>query len=114
MWNKDYCPICRTKLEILKSVYGKAYSSRMSCPIINQNPYLKTHFLINHQDGKIVYESLTLETFSIDSYPAYDATNIYQLKNRSYSFIMEIPYLQIDYDNLDKVREKLRIYTLFS
>ena len=120
MWNKDYCPICDFKLEVdtdpfLVYTTITLFTSCLGvfCPILSEGPN-RTHFRINYEGDQIIYELIIIGTFLLDLYPTYNITNIYAFKDNRSSFMAMIPYLKIDYNNLDKVREKLKLYTLFS
>jgi len=118
MWDKDYCPICKAKLIFIHFAEESIYESYWYC---QQEPVLdirstKTpvyHFKAIRREDEPYYESFLFYPFYIDSYEDYSNIYKYDSKNDIH-FIMELPYLDLHWDQLDKVVQKLKTYVIMS
>ena len=124
MWNEKYCPICAKEMKVSTHsntddpFYILQCPTKFKIPISTQAPPMvydgitSTHFEIEIRNGKTFYEHLKIWPYSIQSYD--DETNIYQINSKLYTnFIVAIPYMEIPWDNLDKLISKIKTYTVF-
>ena len=119
------CPICGEQLFEYgsKECYSahRAYNKETmsKCPqselIIERGKYhLEPHFKVEARDGVSHYETFFIYPYVVQSYD--DVSNIYIFLKDKYSkkFLMEVPYLDLPWNNKEKVLNKLKLYTLFS
>lgn len=126
MWNEAYCPICAKEMKVANGEVGDVLyvlrcptplkipdNVRIRAPSIVAQNVMSSHFEIEVRDGKTFYENLKLWPYHIVSYE--DETNFYTIDNMLRArFIVAIPYMEIPWDNLDKLITKIKTYTIFS
>lgn len=125
MWKERTCPICGKEMQI---EYGADYEPvyMLRCPTQLELPtgmvrpkfgikgdFVKSHFESQYEHDEPEYECYKLYPFIIQSYN--NASNIYVLDQRlNRHFVAETPYLELPWNDLDKVIKKLKTYTVFS
>ena len=125
IWSGRTCRICHLKMEIeygadyepiymLRCLTPPALPEHMARPKfgIKGNTF-KSHFEVQWENNEPVYECAKVYPFMIQSYK--DVSNLYVFDARLNSrFIAETPYLELPWDDMDRLVTKLKTYTVFS
>ncbi len=126
IWQYKDCPMCGCDLKIIQGdpndpLYLMRCPTKQDLPqmyftlsqgglILNE---LMSHFEIEVQNHKPVYQVVRVYPYSVKSYN--DVSNIYMYDFKLNSrFVAETPYLDLPWNNKEKIIQKLSLYTLFS
>ena len=126
IWQYKDCPMCGCELEVVQGdpndpLYLMRCPTKQDIPdlhftlaqgglILNE---LMSHFDLEFQNHKPIYQVVRIYPYSIKSYD--DVSNIYRYDFKlNSSFIAETPYLDLPWDDKEKIIQKLSLYTLFS
>lgn len=133
MWNYRDCPLCGKELEVKDGdphdpIYLLRCSTPLSVPseitdsvdpafpLVSSSYHrdqLSSHFEVEYQNHKPFHQKARIYPFIIESYE--DVTNIYKYDDDLlHHFIVETPYLELPWDNQEKIIKKLLTYTIFS
>lgn len=119
MWEGTQCPVCN--IEMTRKDVFSCYEIRgfyiIACPSLVEGKY--PHYELHYNVARDVpyYESGIVYPFLIESYPATNS-NVYKWNEAKGVFsrkvILDVPYIQIPWDDLEAARNKLRLYLLMS
>jgi len=115
MWDKDYCPICKANLRYAHFAEEGVYESHYYCPqppILDIHSTAIYHFKSIRRDGRPYYETLVFFPYEVESYEDVSSISRYDMKGSH--FIVELPYLDLPWDQPDKVLQKLKTYIVMS
>lgn len=112
MWEGIQCPVCNSQMKRIDVINGYI----ICCPrTINNESHYELHYRL---DTTIpYYESGMVHPYLIESYLAGNS-NVYKWNEAKGCFsrkvILDIPYIQIPWGNLEAARNKLKLYLLMS
>lgn len=126
IWDSKICPLCDREMEVvLGDIKDIIYLLRCPTPMDLPSKHLMllrdsyaldailSHFEIEFQNHKSVYQVLRMYPYVVKSYT--DVSNIYMYDGKMNSrFVIETPYLDLPWKDTDKIIKKLSMYTLFS
>lgn len=115
MWTESYCPICKKELNWVESESSIKAFTKLACPWkINPDRSDIAHYEREEVHGTPTFERIFFLPFALESYP--EVTNIYKIDitNWRRKFIVEVPYIHLPWDDLDKAVQKISLYTLLS
>jgi hypothetical protein len=120
MWEDTQCPVCKT--EMIRRNLFSCYEVRnyyiTSCPAnLAEGKY--SHYELHYKlaGEQPYYESGIVYPFLIESYPGANS-NVYKWNEVKGVFsrkvILDVPYIQIPWGDLEAAKNKLRLYLLMS
>lgn len=113
MWNYRTCPICGKPLDLVDFHKNEV---RLRCADSAYFTAFKTlyHYEVLVRNFQPFHETMVLPPFVVDSYE--DCTNISTIDQIGLMrHVVEVPrYLTLPWGQPDKVRDKLKLYTLIS
>lgn len=127
IWQYKDCPLCGSEMKVVQGdpnepLYLMRCPTQLELPqktyftlsegglILNE---IMTHFELEFQNHKPIYQVVRIYPFAIKSYD--DVSNIYRYDARMNSrFIAETPYINLPWNDKEKIIKKLSTYTVFS
>lgn len=126
IWQHQDCPICACELKVVQGdpndpLYLMRCPTKLEIPlthftllqgglILNE---LASHFELEFQNRKPVYQVVRIYPYSVRSYN--DVSNIYMYDHKMNSrFVAETPFIDLPWNDKEKIIKKLSTYTLFS
>lgn len=122
MWEGKRCPVCNVEM-IRRNIFGcdkdggSSGGHIISCPLLakDRRPHYELHFKAN--ESSAYYETGIVYPFLIESYIAANS-NIYKWNEAEGVFsrkvILDVPYIQIPWGDLEAAKSKLKLYLLMS
>ena len=119
MWEGSQCPVCNTpmnKKEVF-SCYALRDYNIIACPnlVEEKYPHYEQHF--KPYIKLPYYESGVIYPYLIESYPNLNS-NVYKWNEAKACFsrkvLLDVPYIQIPWNNLEAARDKIKLYLLMS
>lgn len=118
MWIEKYCPVCGKDFELLqKSEVRASDISLFFCPAKIRYPgysFDQSHFESQYCQGDLYYERAIIYPYMIESYKEVSEIYFYSQSKPRRSFVVETPYLDLPWNNLEKCVSKLKLYTILS
>lgn len=76
---------------------------------------MQPHYSLHYSFNKPYFEHVEIRPYYIDSYE--DNTNVYAYNERgvlSRNLLLDVPFIKINWEDLEATKEKIRLYILFS
>lgn len=115
MWTESHCPICKKELEYVSAESSIKAFTKLACPDkIRPERSDIAHYEREEVHGTASFERIFFLPYCLESYP--EVSNIYKIDVESWrrKFIVEVPYIHLPWDDLDKAVQKISLYTLLS